>query len=91
MSSKANTSNNETNYLVATTPPKKIQVKANKENYVIPARTNGKVYIPPKLGNTFKYMPLVATTPKNGTFGRGLGKKGGGGRRRGRKTQRRRK
>jgi hypothetical protein len=90
MSSKANTSNNETNYLVATTPAKKIQVKANKENFIIPARTNGKVYIPPKLGNTFKYAPLVATTPKNGPHGRGLGKKGGG-RRKGRKTQRRRK
>jgi hypothetical protein len=87
MSSKANTSNNETNFLVATTPPKKIQVKANRENFVIPARTNGKVYIPPKLGNTFKYAPLYATTPKNGPHGRGLGKKGG----RRRKTQRRRK
>lgn len=84
MSSKAN----EVNFLVATTPRKKIQVKANKQIFVVPGRTNGKVYIPPKLGNTFKYAPLYATTPKNGPHGRGLGKKGG---KRGRKTHKRRK
>ena len=79
-------SESEVNFLVATTPSKKIQVKANKSNFVVSGRTNSNVYIPPKLGNTFRYEPLYATTPKNGTYGRGLGKRGG---KRGRKTQRR--
>jgi hypothetical protein len=77
----------------------KVEVKSNA--FTVPARTNGKVYIPPKLGNSlpYKYIQTVnagnlpeATTPKSGTYGRGLGKKGGGrSKRRGRKTQRRRK
>lgn len=86
----------------------KVEVKSNA--FTVPARTNGKVYVPPKLGNSFKQMYRQsynagnlpeATTPKSGTHGRGLLKKGGvrrktgtahfSSKRKGRKTQRRRK